>query len=102
MTHSRPRARAPRHVTIMHKNQHRADAEVYSAHRFQDLANLPGTLNTYSAIPIVSRQRLASIQVEAVSIRVAATPHTPLLSGGRLLTGPLRLRRWSSRHVQHL
>src|ERR1051325_2130292 len=39
----------------------------------KNAANLPssGPLSTYSAIPIISRQRLANIQVEAVSILIA-------------------------------
>jgi hypothetical protein len=35
-----------------------------------------GPFNTYNAIPIVSRQRLASIQAEAVSILIVRQPLT--------------------------
>ena len=67
-----PRSRALGHVAIMYNGQHGPDAEVENPITARNPANLAdsGILNTYTATPIARRQRLASIQAEAVSILI--------------------------------
>ena len=71
-----PRSGALGHVAIMYNGQPGPDAEVHKPHHCQKSGQLPasGISNTYTANAIASRERLASIQAEGVSLLIVRQP----------------------------